>query len=99
MDSPICHPNDSIDVLMDRISSYKKLLNLYGSKLIEGEATFDELKLTAGLIDVYLKMSPSQHLDHKLEDDPLIFAIIDLYGVGNYTEAKSDLDEFSVVFN
>ena len=33
------------------------------------------------------------------EDGELVFLIIDQYGIGNYEEARSDLDEFSVVFN
>ena len=44
-------------------------------------------------------MTVEQQLDHKIEDDELVFLIIDQYGIGNYDEARQDLEEFSVVFN
>ena len=84
---------------MNRISSFRNLLDQYGSKLIEMEVDFYELKLTANLIKQYLSMTVEQHLDHKIEDGELVFLIIDQYGIGNYEEAQQDLDEFSVVFN
>lgn len=81
------------------LSGYNSLINEFGSKLIEMEADFYELKLTANLIKKYLSMTVEQHLDHKIEDDELVFLIIDQYGIGNYEEARQDLEEFSVVFN
>ena len=81
------------------LSGYNSLINEFGSKLIEMEADFYELKLTANLIKKYLLMTIEQQLDHKIEDDELVFLIIDQYGIGNYEEAQQDLDEFSVVFN
>ena len=84
---------------MRKISSLKRMIEEYGSKLIEMETDFYDLKLTAGLIKQYLSMTVEQHLDHKIEDGELVFLIIDQYGIGNYKEARQDLDEFSVVFN
>lgn len=81
------------------LSGYNSLINEFGSKLIEMESDFYELKLTANLIKKYLSMTVEQQLDHKIEDDELVFLIIDQYGIGNYEEARSDFDEFSVVFN
>lgn len=81
------------------LSGYNSLINEFGSKLIEMEADFYELKLTANLIKKYLLMTIEQQLDHKIEDDELVFLIIDQYGIGNYEEARQDLEEFSVVFN
>ena len=81
------------------LSGYNSLINEFGSKLIEIEADFHELKLTANLIKKYLSMTVEQQLDHKIEDDELVFLIIDQYGIGNYEEARQDLEEFSVVFN
>jgi len=81
------------------LSGYNSLINEFGSKLIEMESDFYELKLTANLIKKYLSMTVEQHLDHKIEDDELVFLIIDQYGIGNYEEARQDLEEFSVVFN
>jgi len=81
------------------LSGYNSLINEFGSKLIEIEADFHELKLTANLIKKYLSMTVKQQLDHKIEDDELVFLIIDQYGIGNYEEARQDLEEFSVVFN
>lgn len=81
------------------LSGYNSLINEFGSKLIEIEADFYELKLTANLIKKYLSMTVEQQLDHKIEDDELVFLIIDQYGIGNYEEARQDLEEFSVVFN
>lgn len=81
------------------LSGYNSLINEFGSKLIEMESDFYDLKLTAGLIKQYLSMTVEQHLDHKIEDGELVFLIIDQYGIGNYEEARQDLDEFSVVFN
>lgn len=81
------------------LSGYNSLINEFGSKLIEIEADFYELKLTPNLIKKYLSMTVEQQLDHKIEDDELVFLIIDQYGIGNYEEARQDLEEFSVVFN
>lgn len=81
------------------LSGYNSLINEFGSKLIEMESDFYELKLTANLIKKYLSMTVEQQLDHKIEDDELVFLIIDQYGIGNYDEARQDLEEFSVVFN
>lgn len=81
------------------LSGYNSLINEFGSKLIEIETDFYELKLTANLIKKYLSMTVEQQLDHKIEDDELVFLIIDQYGIGNYEEARQDLEEFSVVFN
>ena len=81
------------------LSGYNSLINEFGSKLIEMESDFYELKLTSNLIKKYLSMTVEQQLDHKIEDDELVFLIIDQYGIGNYDEARQDLEEFSVVFN
>ena len=81
------------------LSGYNSLINEFGSKLIEMESDFYELKLTANLIKKYLSMTVEQQLDHKIEDDELVFLIVDQYGIGNYDEARQDLEEFSVVFN
>ena len=81
------------------LSGYNSLINEFGSQLIEMESDFYELKLTSNLIKKYLSMTVEQQLDHKIEDDELVFLIIDQYGIGNYDEARQDLEEFSVVFN
>lgn len=94
-----CDPILDLNLSMNTISSLKHMIEEYGSKLIEMEADFYELKLTANLIKKYLSMTVEQQLDHKIEDDELVFLIIDQYGIGNYEEARQDLEEFSVVFN
>jgi hypothetical protein len=82
-----------------KLSGMKHLVEEYGSSLVETEVTFDELKLTAKLIREYLKLTPTQHIDYASDEDNYLSLIIQQYGIGNYEEAKKDLDEFSVLFN
>jgi|688.fasta_scaffold220620_4 hypothetical protein len=81
------------------ISSYDKLVNEFASSLIENEVTFDDLKLTASIIREYIKMDPIAHLHQNIDDNIFLWQIIQQYGIGNYDDAKRDLDEFSALFN
>ncbi len=84
---------------MNKISSLRNLLDEYGSKIIEIEVPFDEVKLTYKLINQYLNSTPTEHLDFRSETDEVIYAVVGQYGIGNYIDAYKDLEEYSVIFN
>ena len=84
--------------MRQRVSSYARLVEEFGSKLIEMEVTLEEMIYTRRVILHYLDSSVMQHLDPP-EEDWLLHVAIENYGVGNYEEAIKDNEEYSTIFN
>lgn len=88
-----------MDTLMNKISSYRTLLDAYGSKIIELDVDFNDILLTYNLIKKYLELTITEQIDLMSDEDNVMYHIISQYGIGNYDEAYKDYEEFSVIFN